>query len=206
MTRLILSLLCVLTLATPALAQQVTTTTTPPPAATKPPAAQPQMPATRTPITPQIAQTYYQQCLMAPSNPPLSPSTRDIFCQCTAMFVQKNISYEEMGLANQATPAGHAVQQKILLQVYAPCMEFPVRELIQGECSANQALAAQPHICPCVSKNMAKYTAQSAQQNLAGLMKAGQNLGDPMNALLDSPAYQQAQQDIAMKCMTGAIN
>ncbi len=203
MTRLILSFLCMMLLTTPVLAQQTTTTTT---GTTTPPVQQVQMPTTRTPITPQIAQTYYQQCLMAPSNPPLSASTRDIFCQCTAMYVQKNISYEEMGLANQASATGHAIQQKILLQVYAPCMEFPVRELIQGECAANQALAAQPHICPCVSKNMAKYTAQSAQANLGAMLKTGQALGDPMNALLDSPEYQKAQQDVAMKCMTGAIN
>lgn len=204
MTRLILSVLCVLTFAVPAWAQQqVTTTTTP---TTAPPQAAPQMPTTRTPITPQIAQSYYQNCLAAPSNPPLSPSTRDIFCQCTSTYIQRNISYEEMAMANQATPAGNAIRQKILLQVYAPCMEFPVRELIHGECSAKPQLAAQPHICPCVSKHVAQYMAQSAQQNLAGLMKAGQDLADPMNALMESAAFQQAQQSIAMKCMTGAIN
>lgn len=211
MRNLFTSLLVLVLVATPALAQSVTTTATPTTTGTTttgttttPPVSN--APTTRTPLTQQQAQAYYQSCRNgAAAQGQLTPQTQDIFCQCTATYVQKNMSVEELSNAMADSPFGQEVRQKTTLAVYAPCMEFPVRDLIYSQCQANPQLAAASNVCACVSKNMAQYTAQSAQEKLGGLMKAGQDLSDPLNALMSTPEFTSQQQSIAMKCMTGAI-
>jgi hypothetical protein len=187
----------------PAFAQTAAPTTTQQPTANSvaPPVAN-----TATALTAQQAATMYQSCLAQGAPAELTPQTKDIFCQCTATYTQKAITVEEMAAATTAgNPNAAAIQQKIILEVYAPCMEFPVRDLITAECVKTPALAANPQICPCLAKNMSAYTAQTAQANLGKLMASGRPVGDVMNGLMETPEFKAAQQDIAMKCMTGAL-
>lgn len=202
MRNLLIALTALLVCVAPALAQTAAPTATT--GTTTPPVNN--APTTRTPLTQQQVSQYYQQCLAgAQAQGQLTPQTQNIFCQCTATYMQKSMSVEELGNAMADSAFGKEVRQKTTLAVYAPCMEFPVRDLIYGQCQANPQLAAAGNVCACVSKNMAQYTAQTAQAKLGQLLTAGQDLSDPMNALMETEEFKSNQQSIAMKCMTGAL-
>lgn len=151
----------------------------------------------QTKISDEMAQSYYQNCNMK-SDPNVSKDTQDIFCQCTAMHMQKFMSLEDMKQMQDPNPQrARLSMNKVILDVYAPCMEFPVRDLLFNTCKKRGAPSAA---CDCLANEMGKYTAASAQQMLYDILQKNPNIVDPMGPIVNSPKFKAKEQQAAQSC------
>lgn len=153
----------------------------------------------QTPVNAQTAQTYTQNC-EATRDPRMLNDTQEIFCQCTAMQMQKSYTMEDMQNLSKQDATGRAAVNKMLLNVYAPCMEFPVRDLIYAKCKAD-AYQAQQGICECLSKRMAGYMTAESQKLLGGILQRNPNIIDPITEIMASPEFAQKEKRIVLDCI-----
>ncbi len=158
----------------------------------------------QTAISQKAATDYYQSCLTK-TDERITPQTQDIFCKCTATYMQKSMSVQDvqaMALQNQT---GRNALNKMLTNVYAPCMEFPIRDMVFQKCTKDAYQAGQK-ICSCLSTNMANYVKERAGAELPAILAANPNLTDPMEAIVSSPSYEQAEKRIVLGCIQGEYN
>ncbi len=153
----------------------------------------------QTAMNAQMAQTYMANCV-SNQDPRMSPETQGIFCQCTVNRMQKTISVEEMKIMAQQTQNSIAIQNKVLTQVYAPCMEFPVRDLIFNKCQTDTYQSKQG-ICMCMSGRMATFVSTESQRLLGSILQRTPNLADPIGAIMETPEFTQKEKRIVLECI-----
>ena len=157
----------------------------------------------QTTINNEFAQTFYSNCL-AQNGRGMTNDTKDIFCSCAAYQMQQSLNIEDIQQLNSPdAKLQRMASNKIILDVYAPCMEFPVRGLIFNNCKKQNAPQAA---CECLANKMGKYTAGSAQQLLYDVLERNPHITDPMGPIVNSPAFQKKQQEIAMECAKSGLN
>ncbi len=158
----------------------------------------------QTAITQQAATEYYNSCLTK-TDERITSQTQDIFCRCTATYMMKNMSVEEVqSMAGQDQRARSSIN-KMLTTVYAPCMEFPVRDWVYQKCT-NDVYQAGQKICSCMSNNMATYVRERAAADLPAILAANPSVTDPMEAIVSSPTYEQTEKRIVLGCVQGEFN
>ncbi len=155
-------------------------------------------PAFATPVTPQQGQQYYQNCVKKQDGT-MTPQTQDIFCQCTAKYMVKNLTWEDVQMV---AAQDRGAINKMMIGVYAPCLEFPVRERVSQECGKQGAPA---NMCSCLSTNIGKYTASESQRLLGDVLAKYPNALDPIAAIKQSPEFDAQQENIARQCANGTL-
>ncbi len=179
-----------------------------PQAAQQPVAPQPAPQMQQMP-TPQAAQTekesiesfakrYNENCLKK-KNEILKGDDLRMLCACTASKLQEKMTVEEVETMTTDTPEGQVQRNRMVTDVYAPCMEYPSRALLMNQCNSYQDKLKQTQggqaingeaICGCLAQNMAAYVAVNAQPILAQKLAANPSDMDPLGAFLNSPEYQ----------------
>ncbi len=150
----------------------------------------------QTSVSSEMARDYITNCNKQ-TDERMSKETQDIFCRCTALQMQKNISVEDM----QAMSSGDRdAANKILINVYAPCMEFPVRDLIFNKCRKD-AYQAGKQICDCMATKVAAYTAEQAQEQLENILKYNPDVYDPMQEIIESNGFQKYEKRVVLECI-----
>lgn len=152
-----------------------------------------------TPIGAETAQSYYQNCASQPEQN-MSKETQDLFCKCTSFQMQKNMTIEDIQTMAQQSQAGRNALNRMILDVYAPCMEFPVRDLIFNNCRSNE-FQVNAGICACLSSKMAAFTAESAQAELKQILQTTPNITDPLGPIIESPKFKQMEKRLALECI-----
>lgn len=155
----------------------------------------------QTPITDAQAQAMAQDCA-SKSSPYMTPQGQKLFCSCTAEQTKRNISVEDVQAIAGNDQAARNAMNKSIVTVYAPCMEFPVRDLVFTKCQKDVYQAGQ-NICQCLASNMGKYVSERARSDLPAILAANPNVTDPMEAIVNSPDYQQMEKRIAFGCIRG---
>lgn len=153
----------------------------------------------QTPISKNMADSYLQNCVSNQS-PNMSVETQSIFCQCTVMQMQKSFYVEDMQALGAQDGRALAAQNKMLTHVYAPCMEFPVRDLIYNKCQSDMYQSKQG-ICSCLSNRMAQYVSTESQRLLTGILAQTPNLADPIAAITDTAEFKQKEKRIVLECI-----
>lgn len=157
-----------------------------------------------TAVTKELADTYYQNCMGKP-NPILSDKTKDMLCTCTAARMMKSLTVEEMRTMTQNDEAGRLALNKMLIEVYTPCMEFPIRDLVYDNCVKNKSNVPNfknfEGLCGCMASETAEYVAEEGPQTIRNALKDNPFITDPMGPLMSSPEFQKASQDFTMSCM-----
>lgn len=151
-----------------------------------------------------MADAYYKNCVSRP-NPILSDKTKDMLCTCTAARMMESLTVEEMRTMAQEDQAGRLALNKMLVQVYTPCMEFPIRDLVYDNCIKNKPNLPQVNnlegLCGCMASETAEYIAKEGPQTIQNALKTDPFITDPMGPLMSSPEFQKASQDFTMSCM-----
>lgn len=158
----------------------------------------------QTAINDDMARNYYQNCIKK-EDQRLTKGGQDIFCQCTAHQLKKHMYVEDMVILARQDGLARAALNKIMLAVYAPCMEFPVRDLLYTGCTAN-GQNVDPRICQCIADRMGEYTAITAQNTLRDILKANPNITDPMAPIINSTAFKNREQSVVLTCANAAAN
>lgn len=158
----------------------------------------------QTPITKDVAAKYYKNCKAKPPGI-MSGETQDMLCSCTAGKLMENLSIEDMRTMTEETQEGRNMLNKMLIEVYAPCMEFPVKDLILDQCLKDPQLRTMSKnldgLCGCVASGTAEYIATNGPDVLRQVLAKTPNITDPLGPMMESDAFQKEVQGRTMKCL-----
>ena len=151
-----------------------------------------------TALTEAQAKQFYQNCVM--TNQPgqeMKAQTKDVYCQCTAIHMRQSITMEDIKATMGNDQAARNAINKTLTKVHAPCMEYPVRDLIAAKCTKDVGVT---RVCNCLSDKMGGYVAREAQRLLGGILASNPNITDPMGAIMDTKEFKDNEQRLTMSC------
>lgn len=160
----------------------------------------------QTAISQDMAKKYYENCKSRPDPMnAMSAQSKDMLCTCTAAQMMKSMTVEDIKImGGNDQPARNALN-KMLTEVYAPCMEFPARDLVYGNCVANPQLkAAAPNLeglCGCVAGQAAQYIAANGPGLMRSELAKNPNVTDPLGPLMHSDGFTKASQAFTMQCL-----
>ncbi len=162
----------------------------------------------QTPVTQQQADSYYQTCVTnaAASETRFSPQSQKMFCACTAAHLMQSFSVEDMQTMTSPTdPNARIALNKMIVNVYAPCMEMPTQDYHYQQCMQNPQtamLSKNPDgLCSCAAKAVAGYMQSNSAQMFQDILSRNPNIEDPMQALYDDPEFQKFAQTQLMNCV-----
>src|SRR5690606_25980766 len=93
----------------------------------------------QTQVSKETANEYFNNCVKAASpQQPVSVQTQEMLCACTAARLTQFFSMEDMKTMTGPDPsAARIAYNKMIIDIYAPCMEEPTREYYTGVCTSN---------------------------------------------------------------------
>ena len=158
----------------------------------------------QTPVSKEIANNYFENC-KSQSDPRFSPASQEMFCACTAAQMVENFTIEDMQASGRQDEIGRAATNKLIVNVYAPCIQYPAREYHYNTCVQNpktKILGSNvEQICSCTSGQVAGYLAQNAQSLFKEILANNPTIADPMQALYDDAGFQKTVQGHLMSCI-----
>ena len=159
----------------------------------------------QTPINNQMATAYLNSCVQQPPGT-MDKATLTQFCECTALHIQKNMTFEDIKAQSGNDQAARNALNKTVTQVYAPCIQYPVRALVAKRCNETPQTANNPGLCTCAADNMAIYTQAEASKQLPLLFAQNPNITDPSTAFMSTPQFQATEKQIAEYCSKQTAN
>lgn len=165
-------------------------------------------PALATPVSKDAANNFYLACRSAP-DPRMTPETQNAMCACNAAMLMEKMSVEEVDTMKEQSQAGRDMLNKMLLEVYAPCMNYPVQDLIEAECLRNENISkagismSKEHICSCTANKMAEWFAKDGLELMRTTIKQHPNITDPIGPVMESQAFKSQSYSTLTSCLTG---
>lgn len=176
------------------------------PAAEAPATAEPTEPAAISPV--QAASAYYENC-MKQSNPMLDAQNQVNLCACTAEKFARTMTPEDVKEMSQPTEAGAAQRNRMILNVYAPCIRYPAHALVNYSCLNDTRYKMvfgdkAQSVCGCLAENMSAYMEKVAPDAIRQAIASGADMTDPLRTLLESDGYAAQEQKVSKACMKQA--
>ena len=158
-----------------------------------------------TPVTKEQANTYFANCVAQPQSQFLTKDSQNLFCACTAARMTQFFSVEDMKtMMSPDAAVARPAFNKMLVNVYAPCMETPVRDHYQNVCITNPDSARFPDrqgTCQCLGNAMGKHFALRGEEAFRQILSTNPNAMDPMAAALADPSIQTLAQEKLIACL-----
>lgn len=158
-------------------------------------------------VSKEYAQQYYEEC-SAKLPRRFTPEAHEEYCTCTAAAMQALITTSDVYYMNNEprTDKGKMALVKMTEQVYIPCMEFPVQEIVYLECLLNRQKDRRiqniPQFCTCVGAKVANYTLDSgALEALNIYLYYKEHFESPVDALLHSPGFISKKKFAGRACL-----
>lgn len=157
-----------------------------------------------TPAQTSFAERYYDNCLKA-EHTNFTPQGQEALCACTAAQIQEVMTEEEINVMGQNTNAGQAVRDKVLIQVYGPCIRYPTHDLIFNRCMRDTELGRQlkkhTAVCTCLADKMADFVDQNAPDVLTTTMYSNPGITDPLYHMVESSFFNKKAQSFVQYCV-----
>jgi len=107
-----------------------------------------------TPITKDAANAYYEQCNSQPAQG-ITQKSKEYLCACTAAKMMQSMQVEDVQAMAQQNQAGRDAMNNMLINVYAPCMNYPAKDHYYNNCITDpktKTLSRNPQgLCNCMA-------------------------------------------------------
>lgn len=157
----------------------------------------------QTPVDVKTANAYFDNC-MAQDTPMMSALSKEEMCACTAQKMTEGFTLEDMQNLSNKDESGKLAMSKMLLNVYAPCMQYPSYDYHYNTCLDDEniyKISQEPEeLCHCMASQVANYMEQNGRQLFADLLEKNQEIFDPMTALAEDPDFQMYAQTQLLNC------
>lgn len=156
-----------------------------------------------TPISIEQANAYFEAC-KAQQDPRFSPKTQEIFCACTASKYMETLTVEDVVAMGEQNQNGRNATNKMIVQVYAPCMQYPTRDYHYQSCISDgkaRILGNPQKVCACAADNVANHLEANGQKLFSDILRTNPNIVDPMQALYDDAQFQSYAKSKLMGCI-----
>ncbi len=151
-----------------------------------------------TPITGEMAQKYYQQCLVnSQQDGTMTVDSQKSFCTCTAQHMQKNMIVEELVAMKGQDQAARNAINKVITDVNGPCMHIPLHDKVYGKCMTEVKKHA---ICKCLASGISESLSSQTQGMMKNILATNPNIYDPMGELMNTSEYKNAEKQITYGC------
>lgn len=152
-----------------------------------------------------FAKAYYLNCKKQNQNA-LKPDTQELLCSCSAANLQAGkMSIAEIKQMRENTPVGQEMRNKMLVEIYAPCIEFPTHDLIKGSCLSDPKIKVATKnpaaLCGCMADKVSRHLADNAQEIIRSELEKNPNNLDPLGIFLNSATYEQQSRQALMACV-----
>ncbi len=162
--------------------------------------------AQATQITKEAATAFFEQCKAQPQQLGLSKQSQKYMCACNAAQMMNKMSVEDVKAMSQQNQAGRDATNKMIIDVYAPCMEYPTRDYHYNQCLSNpntKKLSRNTEkLCECAANEVAGYMKSNGSNVFKKILTETPNITDPMSALYSSEKFQQYAQSKLLSCVT----
>ena len=152
----------------------------------------------------EFAKRYYQNCA-AKSYALLNDEAIKSLCACLSVSLQDKLDINEINLLVQPTAEGQAMRIKMMQTVYAPCMKYPVYDLIKGEClqreSVKKSLGNAYQVCNCTADTMSRYVDSRNQEILQTTLRQNPGSIEPLSDYLQSDYFNRMAQTYMTQCI-----
>jgi len=159
----------------------------------------------QTPVSKETANTYYENCIKQPANIPFMGNGQQLMCACQAARMTQFFSMEDMRAMTGNNPAtARPAYNKMILQVYAPCMGEPTRAFHYKSCMSNpqiNTLGNPEGLCLCAANNLADHMMLNGTNLLAPILARDPNIVDPNTALFNDPSFQTLAVKKTTECL-----
>lgn len=147
----------------------------------------------------EFANIMYKSCVES-EHPVLKKKELEMFCGCTASNMTKVFNTRQMKAMSEDTEEGQYQRNRMLLNVYAPCIEYPTRAMLLDNCLKQERLRNPTKTCGCIADGMGEYMRENAPKAIEQAIKRDKTDIDPLRFMLNSPAYRQYERSLAMSC------
>ncbi len=163
--------------------------------------------AAQTAISEEMANAYYENCKNRP-DPRMKPETQDALCACTSVMMMEHMSVEDVQTMKGNDQAGRNALNKMMLEVYAPCMNYPVQDLVGSQCMENPQIArtagvSKKALCECMAKKTATWFTDEGRALIARVIRENPNVYDPIGPVMESSTFKSKSYSHMMACMSG---
>lgn len=149
----------------------------------------PSMAKAQTLVSKETANTYFANCVKTASpTQDMSVEGQELLCACTAARLTQFFTMEEWQAMMSSDPAiQRPAYNKMMTDIYAPCMAQPTRERYMKRCARTAGL--EQRICACTADRLALHVQNSGPQIFARLLAQNPNMQDPWAALESDPEF-----------------
>lgn len=158
----------------------------------------------QTKVSTDIANKYFESC-KSQSDPRFSQASQEMFCACTAAKMVESYTQEDMQNAQRQDGVGRAAANKLITNVYGPCIQYPAREYHYNTCVKNPKTKLLgknvEQLCSCTAEKVADYLGQNASGLFQQILVKNPTIADPMQALYDDQSFQKTVQGHLMSCL-----
>lgn len=156
-----------------------------------------------TPISVAQANAYFDACKAQP-DPRFSAKTQEVFCACTASKYMETLTVEDVVAMGEQNQNGRNATNKMIIQVYAPCMQYPTRDYHYQSCISDgkvKILGNPQKVCGCAADHVANHLKTNGQGLFSNILRTNPNVVDPMQALYDDAQFQAFAKSKLMGCI-----
>lgn len=157
-----------------------------------------------TPIDRETANAYFLNCKANP-DPRFSEETQEQFCGCTASQMLKGFTKEDMQrVGNPNDPGARSSVNKLMINIYAPCIQFPAQEYHYQTCVSDpktKALGNPEKVCKCAAGHVASYLQGNSKNLLRKILRENPTIQDPMQAIYSDAGFQSYAKSKLMGCL-----
>lgn len=162
-------------------------------------------PAQAEPVSQDTANAYYKAC-MAPDDERMSDEAQQALCGCTAAQMMLVMTAEDIATMSPKPGPGRAAYDKMLVNAYGPCMQFPVEENVYDGCMRDGhikkfALKDQGKLCRCLSTKTTETLPVDAPKIMRSTLKAAPGMTDPYDAIAYNRELRQRALDNLTPCL-----
>lgn len=151
-------------------------------------------------VSKETANSYYSNCIKAAPAQGFSQTGQQMLCACTAARLTQFFTMEDWKIMNAADPAiARPAHNKMMINVYAPCMGEPVRERYYNRCIGTQG--RQQQLCTCTADKLSVYVQYHGPRLLTEILGQAPHMQDPWSAIENYPEFNAYIDMAAQECL-----
>lgn len=162
---------------------------------------------TATPVSKEMANSYFVQC-MASRDERMSDKTQEELCACTSAQMMSSMTVEEIRVMGENSSRGRKMLNKMLVEVYGPCMSGPVQDLVIGGCDTDPRIALADQtinrraLCSCMARRTGQWFASEGTSIMMRILREKPFTEDPITPIMESKVFKDASYESMLSCIS----
>lgn len=158
-------------------------------------------------VSQETANTYYTAC-MGHNDPRLDPEGQMNLCSCAAANIMIKMTVEELAKMSPdvKNKTGRAIYDKMLIDVYGPCMNVPVQNALATQCMKDGKikqflLRDTSGMCQCMAARTGDFIESDGRKIIEDILEKFPKTTDIFPLLLDDHQVREKAYSHVYTCM-----